>query len=222
MKIDVILADDHPALLAGVRYTLESTRGIDVIGTAASSTELIDLLDDVTCDVLVTDFSMPNGEHRDGIALLSYLRRQWPDLKIVVLTMIDNPGIVREVAKLGVQSYIRKSDSLENLVMAVHAVFNHMIYFPGAASRSEESLRPFNGGAQNQVALSKREKEVVQMYVAGVSISEIAQRLNRAVQTVSTQKQMAMKKLGIARDAELFRYAWECGLIVDGRPRSDL
>jgi len=61
------------------------------------------LLETVPCDVLVADYSMPNGAYGDGITLLSYLRRRYPDLKIVVFTMVDNPAIVREVARLGAQ-----------------------------------------------------------------------------------------------------------------------
>ncbi|NML34218.1 response regulator transcription factor [Paraburkholderia antibiotica] len=218
MQINVVLADDHPALVAGVKYALEPVKTIKVTGTAQNSSEIVQLLETVPCDVLVADYAMPNGAYGDGITLLSYLRRRYPDLKIIVFTMVDNPAIVREVARLGVHSYLNKTDDLDRLVSAIHAVYANAIYFPTESSRHEHSLRAPTSKQDERVALSKREIEVIRFYVSGMSIGEIAKKLNRSKQTISSQKTTAMKKLGIVRDAELFRYAWEMG--IDGTPPS--
>jgi two-component system, NarL family, captular synthesis response regulator RcsB len=93
MRINLILADDHPALIAGVKHELSRIHTLNVVGTARDSTELVDLLSWVPCDILVTDYSMPGGEYGDGMAMLSFLRRRHPDLKIVVFTTIDNMAI---------------------------------------------------------------------------------------------------------------------------------
>jgi len=208
MQINVVLADDHPALVAGVKYALDSVKTIQVTGTAHNSSEIVELLDSVPCDVLVADYAMPNGAYGDGIALFSYLRRRYPDLKIVVFTTVDNPAIVREVARLGVHSYVNKTDDLDRLISAIHAVYAHAVYFPDEAVRPDLSKR----STGERLELSKREVEVVRLYVSGMSIGEIAKKLNRSKQTISSQKVTAMRKLGIVRDAELFRYAWEMGL----------
>jgi two-component system capsular synthesis response regulator RcsB len=206
MPINVILADDHPALLIGVKYALDSTKTIKLTGMAQNSGTIIELLETVLCDVLVVDYSMPNGAYGDGIALLSYLRRHYPKLKIIVFTTVDNPAIVREVARLGVHSYINKTDHLDHLISAIHAVYANAVYYP-TDDQSAYSSR----GVSERVELSKREVEVIRLYVSGMGIGEIAKNLNRSKQTISTQKTTAMKKLGIVRDADLFRYAWEAG-----------
>jgi two-component system capsular synthesis response regulator RcsB len=212
MQINVVLADDHPALVAGVKYVLDSSPTIKVTGIAQNSSEIVELLETVPCDVLVADYSMPNGAYGDGFKLLSYLRRRYPELKIVVFTMVDNPAIVREVARLGVQAYVSKSDDMNRLVSAIHAVYAHAVYYPSESVGQDPALRPSPGCAIEHSELSKREVEVIRLYVSGMSISEIAKTLNRSKQTISSQKVTAMRKLGIERDAELFRYAWETGL----------
>jgi two-component system, NarL family, captular synthesis response regulator RcsB len=212
MQINVVLADDHPALVAGVKYALDSAKTIKVTGTAQNSSEIVELLETVPCDVLVADYAMPNGAYGDGITLLSYLRRRYPELKIVVFTMVDNPAIVREVARLGVHSYINKTDDLDRLISAIHAVYAHAVYYPSDSTRQNPALRNVQGNPSERGDLSKREVEVIRLYVSGMSIGEIAKKLNRSKQTISSQKVTAMKKLGIVRDAELFRYAWETGL----------
>lgn len=212
MQINVVLADDHPALVAGVKYALDSVKTIEVTGTAQNSSEIVELLETVPCDVLVADYAMPNGAYGDGIGLFSFLRRRYPDLKIIVFTTVDNPAIVREVARLGVHSYISKADDLDRLVSAIHAVYAHAVYFPNDGMRQRLAATPAAGNAGERTELSKREVEVVRLYVSGMSIGEIAKKLNRSKQTISSQKVTAMRKLGIDRDAELFRYAWETGL----------
>ncbi|WP_233868428.1 response regulator transcription factor [Paraburkholderia adhaesiva] len=222
MQINVVLADDHPALVAGVKYALDSVSTIKVTGTAQNSSEIVALLETVPCDVLVTDYAMPNGAYGDGMGLFSYLRRRYPDLKIVVFTTVDNPAIVREVARLGVHSYINKSDDLDRLISAIHAVYAHALYFPNEGIRQNLPVKPSSGATGERTELSKREVEVIRLYVSGMSIGEIAKKLNRSKQTISSQKVTAMRKLGIERDAELFRYAWETGLGGTGSaPASD-
>ena len=212
MRINVVLADDHPALVAGVKYALDSIETIAVTGTARNSSEIVQLLDTVPCDVLVADYAMPHGAYGDGIALFSYLRRRYPELKIVVFSSVDNSAITRELARLGVHSYVNKSDNTSQLVLAIHAVYAHAVYFPGEDVRQHLPAHAGSGKPGARAELSKREVEVIRLYVSGLSIGEIAKKVNRSKQTISSQKVTAMRKLGIVRDAELFRYAWETGL----------
>lgn len=211
MQINVVLADDHPALVAGLKYALEPVRTIKITGTARNSSEIIEHLETVPCDVLVVDYVMPHGAYGDGLTLLSYLRRRYPKLKIIVFTIVDNPAIVREIARLGVQSYLNKANDPDRLVSAIHAVYANAIYFPTESAGYELGAKALANGPGERAALSKREIEVIRLYISGMSIGEIAKKLNRSKQTISSQKTTAMKKLGIVRDAELFRYAWETG-----------
>lgn len=216
MTIKIILADDHPAVLAGIKHELSGIRTLDVIASASNPTELVDLLTRLPCDILVTDYAMPGGEIGDGIVLLSFLRRRFPDLKVVVFTMLDNRAMVREMAKLGIKSVLNKSDDIGHLISAIHAVYAGSSYFsPSTLGANDLHRRQDPQGG----ALTTREAEVVRLYVSGQSINEIAARLHRSKQTVSSQKMSAMRKFGIERDADLFRFAYEIGLVGDGNAR---
>ncbi|MBK3787194.1 response regulator transcription factor [Paraburkholderia aspalathi] len=220
MKIRLILADDHPAVIAGIRHTLAGISTVDVVGTARNSTELAELLSQVPCDVLITDYAMPGGEYGDGLALLSFLRRRYPELEIIVFTTIDNPAVVHEIAKLGVKSVLSKVDDMKHLIFAIHTVHSGAAYFSSGTMTQHDLLQIGRADSKRVQELSKREAEVVRLYASGQSINEIAGQLHRSKKTVSAQKMSAMRKLGIQRDADLFRFAYEVGLTVstDARP----
>ncbi|WP_137823799.1 response regulator transcription factor [Pseudomonas sp. D(2018)] len=210
MKIRLLLADDHPALLSGLKHELSAIPTLEILGTAADSGALVEILQSHTCDVLVTDYVMPGGQYGDGMGLLSYLRRTYPQLKIVVFTTMENPALTQEMAKLGVNALLGKTQHTNQLISAIHAVYAGSNYFPSddvALGRSGITQNP-----ASNLALTKREFEVVRLYVSGLSINEIAEQLHRTKQTISSQKASAMRKLGISRDAELFRFAFESGM----------
>lgn len=212
MKIRLLLADDHPALLSGIKHDLAQIPTLEVVGEASDSGELVSLLHTTPCDVLVTDYAMPGGSYGDGMNFMSYLRRNFPDLKIVVFTMLDSPALVHGLARLGVHSVLGKVFETSHLISAIHAVYAGARYFP---SEYDVSLpRRGNTDTKSAPRLTQRELEVVRLYVSGLSVNEIASRLNRSKQTISTQKSSAMRKLSIDRDADLFRYAYENGIAV--------
>ncbi|WP_338880963.1 response regulator transcription factor [Achromobacter veterisilvae] len=213
MKINFIIADDHPMVVVGIKHELSSIHTLRNAGVARNSTEVLDLLARCHCDVLITDYVMPGGEFGDGMAMLSFIRRRYPELKIVVLTAIENLAVVAEMRKIGVHSVLNKADEVGHLVSAVHAVYAGASYF------SPRLRGEGGGGGDGQArALSPREAEVVRLYVSGASISEIARQLNRTKQTVSSQKSSAMRKLGIERDVDLFCFAYETGLVIARQP----
>jgi len=209
--IRLLLADDHPAIIAGVKFAIGKTDGVEIIGTSHSSTDMVAFLDRNPCDVLVTDYAMPGGSYGDGIPLISFLLRRYPGVRVVVLTMMDNPAVLSAIAATGVQGVLSKSDDLSHIVPAVHAAMQGQTYFSPTARAILDASRETQGpGTQ---ALTRRESEVVRLFVSGLSVGEIAERLHRSKQTVSTQKNSAMRKLGLEREADLFRYAIETGLV---------
>ncbi|NMV39181.1 response regulator transcription factor [Ralstonia insidiosa] len=209
--VRLLLADDHPAIIAGVKASIHGAAGIEIIGTAHSSTEMVAFLDRNPCDVLVTDYAMPGGNYGDGIPLLSFILRRYPGVRVLVLTMMDNPAVLSAIAATGVQGVLSKSDDLTHIVPAVHAAMLGQSYFsPTARTILDASKETQGPGTQT---LTRRESEVVRLFVSGLSVGEIAERLHRSKQTVSTQKNSAMRKLGLEREADLFRYAIETGLV---------
>ncbi|OMQ23788.1 response regulator transcription factor [Serratia oryzae] len=210
MKIRLLLADDHPALLAGLMHELVKLPTLEILGTALDSDTLVELLHKTECDVLVTDYVMPGGKYGDGIGLLSHIRRVKPQLKIVVFTTLENQALTQELAKLGVNGVLGKTQHTSQLISAIHAVYAGSNYFP-----TKDLITGHSGIMQNPVpnlTLTKREMEVIRLYVSGLSVNEIASQLHRTKQTISSQKASAMRKLGISRDADLFRFAFESGI----------
>jgi len=210
VKIRIIIADDHPVLLSGVRHELAGVPTLNILGCARNSSEIIDLLSQGVCDILITDYIMPGGEFGDGMGMLSFLRRRYPDLKIIVFTTVENGAIIGEMLRMGVHSVLSKVEDIGHLISAIHAVYAGATYLSPSvranAALNHDSSQQQSGGWPK---LSRRELEVVRLYVSGHSITDIASQLNRTKQTVSSQKSSAMRKLGVKSDADLFRFVFE-------------
>jgi len=206
--IRVILADDHPVIRMGMEAAIDESPALKLMGTASNSTGLVSLLELHPCDVLVTDYAMPGGEHGDGMHLLNHLRQRFPDLRIVVMTGLDEPAMIMALHNAGLEHILSKADDISHVPAAINAAFANRRYY----SPSINALLPIRSARERPVQLSPREQEVLALYVQGLSINEIAERLQRRKQTISTQKVNGMAKLGIQRDADLFKYAAELGL----------
>ncbi|WP_269789720.1 LuxR C-terminal-related transcriptional regulator [Stenotrophomonas sp. Iso1] len=211
--IRVVLADDHPGMIAGVRHELSSVPTIDLVGVANDSTSLMALLAEVSCEVVVSDYAMPAGEVGDGIALFGQINRRYPDVRLVVLTMLDNPAVLHMLVKQGVQCIVSKSDAITHLVPAIHAARTEGKYYSPSVEKIIRIADAKRVGRNPEGVLSQREVEVIRLYASGLTVNEIAERLHRSKKTISTQKAMAMDKLSIDRDIDLLRYAMENGLV---------
>lgn len=209
--INVVIADDHPIVRYGLRRMLEGREMIHIAGEAADSSELIQLLAKTPCDILITDFSMPGGNFKDGLFLIGYVRRYFPQIKVIVVTMLENLAILRGVLKLGVHCVLSKLDEQSAIADIVCVVADGSRYIPsGLAGKLHDAVA--DNASQETSKLSGREVEVVRLFVSGLTISEIAFKLSRSVKTVSSQKTNAMRKLGLDRDVELYHYATRTGI----------
>ncbi|RAS03502.1 LuxR family two component transcriptional regulator [Cupriavidus alkaliphilus] len=212
MTIRVVLADDHPLIIVGVRQKLADAGDIAVVADADNSRVLMDILRTTHCDVLVTDFSMPCENAPDGLAMLNAIRIKFPALRVVVLTMLENAGLVASMQAAGVLGVVNKRDDLSELPAVIRAAYQGRTGL-GTSLRAEmenwaSRISP-DSTARN---LSPRELEVVRLCVSGMTTTEVARHLHRSANTVSTQKHSAMRKLGVTNDAELFDYAQAHGL----------
>lgn len=206
MSTRVVVADDHPVLLAGMEHLLSQQSGLQVAGLVRDSTALVELISRSSVDVVVTDFSMPDGRYGDGIALLRFLRRRFPQIQLVVLTAMESPVVLSSILATGVRCIVSKSDPLQHLVPAIEAVRGGREYLSPEVQRLTAPA-VVDEGSDDLPALSRRESEVLRMFAEGLSVMEIAERLGRSRKTVSTQKVAAKRKLGLTSDAEIFQYA---------------
>ncbi|GLQ46994.1 DNA-binding response regulator [Dyella lipolytica] len=211
--VRIALVDDHPLLLAGLSHELEKHPGLTVAGTTQNSTELVALLNKHPVDVVVSDYTMPGGDYGDGMALFGFLKRRFPGIRLIVVTMMSNPAIIRSLVAQGIHCILSKADSLVYIAGGVYAVLANKHYY----SPSIEAIVKMHGIDDNATATSAknltiRELEVVRLFVSGLTITEIAERLHRSKQTISTQKMSAMRRLGIRRDADLIMYGVNANL----------
>jgi two-component system capsular synthesis response regulator RcsB len=205
-KIRIICADDHPVMRLGVRKYLNDSARFEVIGEAADLPQLDRILDQQPCDVLITDVSMPCGPgDASMLVALKRYRRSCPDMAIVVMTVVENGLLLRGLTRAGVHAIVSKCDVFRELRTALEQVNAGGTYF--STTILELLNRPLRELSRTG-ALTRREWDIVRLFVAGRSVSEIAAQLGRSRKTVSAQKRNAMKKLGFLTDGQFF-----CGFI---------
>ncbi|HGL4257453.1 response regulator transcription factor [Burkholderia dolosa] len=210
MALRVVLADDHPIMLLGCRLLIEQN-GMDVVGEARNSSELMSILAHVACDVVITDFSMPTGR-TDGLAMLSAIRREHATLPVIVLTNLTNAGLLRAMLNEGVRGIVEKGAERNELFTAVHTALRGAIYISVKLQRELTKLGLTETESQRAASLTPRELEVLRLLASGKSPTEVGEMLHRTIKTVSWAKISAKRKLGLKSDAELYGYVVNLGL----------
>ena len=200
VSMRVLLADDHPTILAGLECILRGLPHVQIVGTAASSDSLLRRLMTTPCDCLVTDFAMPGADAPDGLALLGFIRRRYPHLIVVLHSMLDIPAVLAQVQRSGIDLLVSKADSHAHLDAALRAAR------AGGAYQSP-TIASLLARPAAITALSAREEEVLRLTAEGLGTGDIAARLHRTKQTISTQKRSAMRKLGVETTTALLD-AW--------------
>lgn len=204
----VVIADDHAVVRIGLRILINANRRCSIVGEADSADNLLSLLSMTPCDLLITDFAMPGGQQADGLKMLSRIRRDHPALPVILMTMFTSVATVRAALAQGVKAIVGKTASETELPLAINALSEGRCYI----SESLRSLLANTGCQINQSPLSAKEHEVVRMLASGMTVSEIASHFQRSVSTISKQKNMAMQRLGLSTDVELFSYARDSGM----------
>lgn len=133
--LNVIIADDHPIVLFGIRKSLEQIEWVNVVGEFEDSTALINSLSMLDANVLITDLSMPGDKYGDGITLIKYIKRHYPQLSIIVLTMNNNPAILSTVLDLDIAGIVLKQGAPTDLPKALAALQNGKKFTPESVTK---------------------------------------------------------------------------------------
>jgi two-component system, NarL family, captular synthesis response regulator RcsB len=210
--VRIILADDHPVVLAGVEMVLAAA-GLSVVAKAQNADELIELLKRIPCDLVISDYSMPGGHFPDGLALMGYLKRHYPACPLIVITMLRNPTMLQALLNTGANGLFDKRSPLQHLKQAILTITQGRRYVcPAFVDILKSQSLPAPGADGASVSLSERELEVVRLFVQGLSGRQIAAQLNRSEKTISRQKRTAMDKLGLDHDGGLVEFVRVSGL----------
>ncbi|MDY7579810.1 response regulator transcription factor [Herbaspirillum sp. RTI4] len=214
--LQVAIADDHPVVLAALKTVLCKVPDLRVEVEVSSGDGLLALLRQHACNIVITDFSMPNDENEDsdGFTLIKRIKSDFSSSKIIVYTAMSNTAVIRRLYRMGVFSVINKREKTDELINAcVAARTGKQAYFP-LSLRGELEMSWAQGEAfSSSKELTVSEMEVVRYFVEGNSLTDICDRLSRTPSTVSTHKNNAMRKLGLSSDADLIKYAYTSGLI---------
>ena len=203
--IRVVVADDHPVVLEGVKTVLgKAATEVKIVATAATGDALLGVLDKSPADVAIVDISMPGP---GIIELLRVFRREHPHLRTIVLSVHSAEQYGRRVLLEGAIGYVTKERSTDSLVDAVRAAARGDRYVVGGSPPGMEE-------PERDQALSEREEVVVMSLGRGDSITEIAEALSLSPKSVSTYRARALRKLHCKTNADLVRYLVARGISV--------
>ena len=213
--LQIFLADDHAVVREGLKALVNAQRDMRVIGEAGDGQTALQQVRDCQPDVVVMDISMPI---MNGMQATAQLRLECPNLKVLVLSVHEDPIYLRELLAMGAAGYILKHAAPDTLIHAIRVVAAGGIYLDPAIAghvltylvRVPATVSDVVGGE-----LSERERDVVQYIAQGYSYKEIAAKLALSVKTVDTYRIRALKKLGLPNRAALVRYALEHGWLHD-------
>lgn len=209
--IKVILVDDHPLVLDGIRARLEDEPGIDVVGEACNGQQAVEKAQALKPDVMLMDVSMPV---MNGFEATRELHERCPEVRVLILSMHDNREYILQLIQSGASGYILKDVSSEEMVKAIETVHQGGTYFSSGASQTLFSRfdEPVST-AQDSGVLTRRELTVLKLLAEGRNNKEIARELDISVRTVETHRQNIKSKLNIQTAAGLVRYAIEHNLV---------
>lgn len=203
----VLIADDHAVMRSGLRLLLEAEDDMDVVAEAGDVDETVRKLKAYKPEVLLLDLHMPGGP---SLARIPEMREVAPHTKIVILTMQNSPGFVREALRAGALGYVTKEAADAELVEAVRLAANGEPYLQPAMG-ARLAREPEAVGAPD--GLTDREVEVLRLIALGHTNAEIASQLFLSVRTVESHRGHIQQKLRLQTRAELVRYALDHQLI---------
>ncbi len=205
--ITVIMAEDHQMLIDGVKSFYEYDYEVNFIGTANNGEDLVRLVALKQPKLVITDIRMPK---KDGIQAAREIKRQFPNIHVLAMTMFDQPDAIKQMLDAGATGYILKNSGIKMLSKAIITVANGETFFdPNVAFNFMNNYIDDNVtvGKSNKVVLSNRENEILGLIANGKTSKEISETLFIAKTTVDTHRKNMIRKLDLANGNELVKYA---------------
>ena len=207
--IKILIVDDHQIVRDGLVSLLSDSPDIEIIGEASGYTKLIELLKNNIPDVIVMDISMPE---KSGIEISEIISSDYPEIKILVLSMYINEDFIINALKAGAKGYLPKNTTKKELLEAIHTIYNGEEYFSKPISdiimkSYVKKIKEAEDISQKDNALSSREIEILRLFVEGFTNAEIADKLFISQRTVESHKNHIMHKMGFKSTVDMVKYA---------------
>lgn len=205
------MADDHPVVRKGLQSCLARDVRLRIVGEAADGDEALRKIRELAPDVVLMDVHMPR---MDGLAVTELLRKETPNVKVLVLSMHNNRDFIFRIIQAGAHGYVSKEAAPEELLRAIESVFNGEPFFSPDIARAALNQMVHAGGRKEPFAqLTGREREVLALIAEGKSNKEIASRLGIGVRTIETHRERIMRRLDIHSVAGLTKFAIANGMV---------
>jgi len=208
--IRIVVADDHTIVREGLKQILGAQADFQVVAEASDGHEALKRVRELEFDVLLLDMSMPG---KSGVELIKQVKAEKPRLRILILTMHEEHQYAVRAIRAGASGYLTKEGASSQLVTAIRKVASGGAYISAEVAEQLALNAMPDATAAPHEKLSDREFQVFRMIAEGKSVSEIADRLNLSVKTVSTHKANVLQKMGLTTQGELIRYALENNLV---------
>ncbi|SHH89839.1 response regulator transcription factor [Flavobacterium defluvii] len=210
-KINLLIADDHKMFLQGIMLLLEQEPNITIVDKAINGNEALEIVKKGVVDFIILDVSMPE---MDGIELSKILKKEYPNVKILIVSTHSNVMIISRLIRIGVNGYLLKNAEKEELLKAINTIASGENYF---AEELEEKHLSNSSKIEKQVSnlteLSSREKEILVLIAHEYNTAEIAEKTFISLNTVNTHRRNLLSKLNAKNTAGLVKYAVENGLV---------
>jgi len=208
----VLVADDHPVVRKGLQSCLSRAGRIRLVGEAADGDDALRKARELKPDVVLMDISMPG---MNGLTVTEMLRKELPDMKVLVLSVQRNKDSIFRVIQAGAHGYVSKEAPSEEVIRAIESVHGGEPFFSEEIARAALNEFINSGGKKEPFSqLTSREREVLVLIAEGQSNKEIADRLNIGVRTIETHRERIMRRLNIHSVAGLTKYAIANGLVT--------
>lgn len=202
--IRVAIADDHPVVRHGIKRILEEEADMQVVAEAANGQELLQKIEQSPCECVLLDIGMPG---RDGLDTLSYLRRAYPKLPVLILSVYPEDQFGPRVLKSGAAGYMNKETACDQLVKAIRKICAGGKYVsPTLAEKIASDLAADNNLPPHE-RLSDREYQVMRLIGSGKTVGQIARELCLSEKTISTHRARILEKMEMKTNAQLTYYA---------------
>lgn len=203
----VLIADDHPLIIAGIRRTIEQAEDLEVVGEARSGSELLTLIDRRSPDIVLVDLRMPGVA---GVEHIQQIRERWPELKMVVLSACDDRPSIDGALQAGANAYMLKTTSAVDIASVLRQVAAGVVFHAPSASMTSSPA-----AAESQPsALTGREQTILAAVGAGLTTAAISRELWVSEHTIKFHLTNIYRKIGVSNRAGAVRYALEHGIVA--------
>lgn len=215
MKLKILVADDHPVVIDGVRFMLQNQEEIEIVHFAKNGLQVLDYAELYPVDVFILDIEMPE---LNGLKTTEKLISKFPDAKIIAYSSYGDIAHLQSMLNVGAKGYLLKNSSQAEILEAIFKVHKGQSFFSDELTEMmlaivQGKTLAKNGNQKSIPSLSRREKEILRMIVDEATTPEIAEKLFISIGTVETHRRNMLNKLDVKNTAGLVRIAMQYQLV---------